>query len=119
MKSKGYKIGLVSDCGPDLPQIWDDTPFAPYFDVTVFSCSVGMNKGNPDIFIIALDKLGAKPKDCIYIADGMRNELTNAASLGIQAVQILITEEIDDSPIREDWHGLKISSLHEVPNLLK
>ena len=119
LKANGYKTGLISDCAPDVPEIWPETDFAPYFDVTVFSCAVGMNKANPQIFQIALEKLAVKPEHCMYVADGMRNELANAAGLGMKSIQILIPEERnDDSPIREDWHGLVISSLKEIINLL-
>ena len=119
LKANNYKIGLISDCFTDVPEIWNETPFAPYFDATVFSCKVGMNKANPQIFRIALEKLGVQPEDCVYIADGMRNELANAAGLGMTAIQLFVPEEYYDSPIREDWHGSAISSLHEVLNLLK
>lgn len=119
LKSNGYKLGLISDCFYDVPKVWPDTPYAPHFDVALFSCEVGMNKGNPRIFQIALETLDVEPEKCIYIADGMRNELSNAAGLGILAVQLHIPGEIYDSPIREEWRGPKISSLHEVHNLLK
>jgi len=119
LKSGGYKMGLISDCFYDVPEIWPETPYVKYFDVTVFSCDVGMNKANPEIFSIALEKLGVKAGDCIYVADGARNELANAAALGMKAVQIFIPEEVDNSPIREDWHGPVISSLQEILNLLK
>jgi putative hydrolase of the HAD superfamily len=118
LRTDGYKTGLISDCGPDVPAVWDETPFAPLIDVAVFSCAVGVNKGDPRIFKIALEKLAVRPEECIYVADGMRNELTNAAGLGMTAVQLLVPEEIDDSPIREDWHGPVIASLKEVLNLL-
>ena len=119
LKTNGYKVGLISDCGPDVPEIWNDTPFAALIDVAVFSCSVGMNKADLRIFQIAIDRLAVKPESCLYIADGMRQELTNAAKLGMHSVQILVPDEIDDSPIREEWHGPVISSLKEVLNLLK
>jgi putative hydrolase of the HAD superfamily len=118
LRGKGYKTGLISDCGPELPVFWNDTPYAPLIDVAIFSCSAGMNKADPRIFQIALVKLYVKPEDCIYVADGMRNELANAKKLGMHAIQILIPDEIDESPIREEWHGPKISSLKEVLNLL-
>ena len=78
-----------------------------------------MNKADPRIFQIALEKLAVKPDKCMYIADGMRNELTNAAGLGMTAIQLYVPEEYYDSPIRENWRGEKISSLQEVFNLLK
>jgi putative hydrolase of the HAD superfamily len=119
LKSEGYKIGLISDCYYDVPKIWPETPFAPYFDVTVFSCNVGMNKADPRIFQIALEELNEAPEDCIYVADGMRNELTNAQKLGMRSIRILVPGEDHESPIREEWHGQTISSLLEVLDCLK
>lgn len=119
LKSSGYKIGLISDCFYDVPEIWPETPFAPFFDVIVFSCSVGMNKSDPRIFQIALERLGVKANKCMYIADGNRNELANAKKLGMTSIQILVPGEIDDSPIREKWHGPRISSLHEIIGLIE
>jgi putative hydrolase of the HAD superfamily len=118
LKTNSYKTGLITDCGPDVPEVWEDTPLAPFFDVVVFSCVAGMNKGDLRIFQLAVEKLAVKPENCLYIADGMRNELANAAKLGMQAVKIHIADEIDDSPLREEWRGPVISSLKEVLNLL-
>ena len=120
LKSNGYKTGLISDCASDVPKFWEETPYAPFIDVAIFSCSVGMNKGNSRIFQMAVEELLVKPEDCLYIADGNRNELTNASKLGMHAIQLLVPEDIDENnPIREDWHGPVISSLQEVYNLLK
>jgi len=118
LKKQGYKLGLISDCFFDVTEFWPETSFAPHFDATVFSCEVGMNKANPAIFKIALEKLGVEAKGCIYVADGARNELANAAGLGMKAIQIFIPEERDNSPIREDWRGEKISSLKDILNLV-
>ena len=119
LKSNGCKIGLISDCASDVPAIWNDTPFAPLIDVTIFSCSVGMNKGDVGIFQMAVEELAVKPEDCLYIADGKRQELANASKLGMHALQIRVPAEIDDSPLREDWDGPVISSLKEVLTLVE
>jgi putative hydrolase of the HAD superfamily len=119
LKANGYKTGLITDCEPDVPALWSKTPFAPFIDVAVYSCTVGMNKNNPEIFKLATEKLEVKPKNCIYIADGNRNELANAKKLGMYAVRLLVPGEINDSPVREDWHGPVISSLKEVLTLVK
>lgn len=118
LKSNDYKIGLISDCASDLPIIWKDTPFAPLIDVTVFSCSAGMNKADPRIFRMALKELDVNPENCLYIADGIRQELANASKLGMQAIRIYVPDEIEDTPLREKWDGPEITSLSEVLNLL-
>ena len=118
LKKNGYKLGLVSDCGTDVPEIWQDTPFAPFFNVTIFSCLVGMNKDDSRIFQIAVKEMEVNPGDCLYIADGFRQELNNASKLGMHALQIRVPEEIYDGPLREEWEGPVISSLREVLALL-
>ncbi len=119
LKTAGYKTGLITDCAPDVPEHWEEMPFCRFIDVAVFSCSVGMNKADPRIFQITTEKLAVNPDKCIYIADGMRNELSNAEKLGMRSIQLFISDEIYESPIREDWQGQKISSLKEIINLLK
>jgi FMN phosphatase YigB (HAD superfamily) len=63
--------------------------------------------------------MAVKPEYCIYVADGMRNELANAKKLGMYSIQIYVPEEINDSPLREKWHGHRISSLNEILDFLK
>ena len=119
LKSQDYKTGLISDCWTDIPELWDKTPFARLIDVPIFSCHVGMNKADIRIFQMAADQLKVSPECCVYVADGMRNELANAARLGMHSVQIYVPEEIDTAPIREDWKGPVISSLSEIKEFLR
>jgi len=118
LKSRDYKTGLISDCWNDIPELWDETPFAPLIDSPVFSCHVGMNKADIRIFQTAVDRLQVNPENCVYVADGFRNELANAAKMGMHAVQIYIPEEIDTAPIREDWQGPTISTLSEIMGIV-
>lgn len=32
LKSRGFKIGLISNCSPETPVIWKDSPFLPLFE---------------------------------------------------------------------------------------
>ena len=119
LKSQGYKTGLISDCWNDIPELWDETPFAPLIDAPVFSCHVGMNKADIRIFQMAVDRLEVSPENCVYVADGFRNELANAAELGMHAVQMYVLEEIDTAPIRENWSGPTISTLSEIRGIIE
>lgn len=122
LKSKGYKIGLISDCTAETPLAWQRTPFAPLFDVTVFSCRAGIKKPDPRIYHIAMGQLGVRPPDCLYIGDGSSRELTGALEVGMYPVLIRAPDESDDTHFidrEEEWRGPIISSLREVLNLLK
>ena len=121
LKSNGYKTALISDCTAETPLVWQKTPFAPLFDVTVFSCRTGVKKPDPRIYHLATDQLGVKPPDCLYIGDGSSKELTGALQVGMYPVLIRDPKESIDTHFidREDWNGPVISSLQEVLNLVK
>lgn len=121
LQSQGIKVGLISNCSPETPLIWKDTPFAPLFDVTVFSSSAGVAKPDPRIYQIAVEQLAIEPENCLYIGDGSNQELTGALKAGMHPVMIRVDYE-DDSQIfakRESWSGPVISSLKEVLTLVR
>ena len=76
-------------------------------------------KPDPRLFQIALRKLAVKSKDCLYVADGMGQELETAAKLGMTAVKIDVPHDSEYEHDRETWQGITITSLKEVLNLVK
>ena len=124
LKSDGYKIALLSNCDTEPPVTWPRTPFAPYFDATIFSSTCGLEKPDPRIYRLATEKLGVKAEVCLYIGDGNNNELTGAAEAGMRPVLIRHPDEGNVYPLRSgeyeggSWNGEVISSLKEVLELL-
>jgi putative hydrolase of the HAD superfamily len=119
LKTKGHKIALLSNCSTETTIVWPETTFAKFFDVTVFSCAVGMMKPDPRIFHLAVEKLGVRPERCIYVADGMDGELKAAASVGMTPVKINFPHANHDDPYLEEWDGTTITSLKEIMDLVK
>jgi putative hydrolase of the HAD superfamily len=119
LRTKGYKIGLISNCSTETVIAWKDSPLAPLVDVAIFSCLAGLHKPDPRIYQIAMEKLAVKPKQCLYIADGMDKELVSASTLGMHAILIRIPGEDDYDNFREKWGGPVISSLKDVLKLLR
>jgi putative hydrolase of the HAD superfamily len=122
LKEAGYSTGLISDCSFSATVVWDKTPLAPYFDITVFSCLVGMRKPDPRIYLAALDQLQVTPGQCCYIGDGSSRELSGAARVGLRAVQLRVPGEDGEDVFRiglENWQGENIKSLSDVPGLLE
>ena len=120
LQSQGFKIGLISNCTPETPLIWKATPFAPLFDVAVFSSSVGVMKPDPRIYELAVEQLATKAENCLYLGDGGSQEFTGAARVGMHPVMIRVAYEDDTQPHlmnREEWADPVISSLKEVLTL--
>ena len=118
LKANSYKTGLISNCSMEATIIWEKTSLAPLIDVPVFSCLEGTIKPDPHIFQIAMERLAVPPENCLYVADGIGQELAAASKLGIHALLISAPQDSEYEAYREDWSGPKISSLKEVLNLL-
>jgi putative hydrolase of the HAD superfamily len=119
LKANGCKTGLISNCSTETTLVWGNSPLAPLIDVALFSCLVGLMKPDPRIYQMAVERLAVKPEECMYIADGMEQELLGASKLGMRAILIRVPGESDYDPYREEWDRLVISSLKEVLTLVE
>lgn len=59
---------------------------AGYFDTIVISEDVGVTKPDPKIFAIALERIGAKPHETVFIGDNWANDIVGATAVGMAAV---------------------------------
>jgi len=119
LKALGCKTGLISDCSPEVPIVWRETPLAALIDAPIFSCLVGLKKPDPRIYHLACERLGVDPQDCLYVGDGDSHELTGADRVGMHAVMMRAPH---DDPYRhdpEDWQGPCISALKDVLTLVQ
>jgi putative hydrolase of the HAD superfamily len=119
LRAKGLRIGLLSDCSAELPELWADLPLADLVDAPVFSALVGERKPHRAMYTAVCERLGVEPAECLYVGDGGSNELTGATAFGMRAVLIAdadwATGHRFDS---DDWHGESITDLSQVPALL-
>jgi putative hydrolase of the HAD superfamily len=117
LKAEGYKLGLISDCTAEVALLWPATPLAPLIDVPVFSCSVGLKKPDPRIFLLACERLGVAPGKCLFMGDGGSNELSGARAVGMFPVLIRVPYENTHNTRRHDeeqWHGVQITTVRDI-----
>jgi putative hydrolase of the HAD superfamily len=120
LRDQGFKIGLLSDCTPEILDIWPDLPYSEFVDCAVRSCEVGWRKPDPRMYRAVLQGLGLDPAACIYVGDGGSSELTGAAAVGLHPVLLRVPGETyhrDDA--ESDWNGETIESLGQVLELLQ
>ncbi len=103
----------MSDCTAEIPLVWEETPLAPLFDATVFSCLAGMRKPAPAIYAHICEQLEVAPDRCIYIGDGGSQELSGAQRAGMRAIWIPPAGH-DARVDPEEWSGESVASLDEV-----
>ena len=121
LKTMGHKIGMITNCTSEAPDLWEETPFVSLIDIPIFSSSTGYMKPDPQIYQLACEKLKVSPEKCLFIGDGSNQELTGAAQVGMEAVHIRVPdEELEDAYKinNENWNGTIISALKEVLDLV-
>ena len=123
LRAAGYRLGLLTNCGPAVESVWADSPLAARFDATAFSSEVGFLKPHPETYRIACKRLGLAPADCLYVGDGGDNELTGAAAAGLHAVLVETTAGTDLARLTLNhegatWAGPRIQELSQVAGLL-
>ncbi len=121
LKQEGYRTGLVSNCAPDVPHVWQSTPLAELIDVPLFSCEVKIKKPDPRIYRLACERLCVAPQACLYVGDGSDRELTGAQQVGLSAVLVLtsLVDTYDAQRLDVDaWKGRSVQSLNDIPTLL-
>jgi putative hydrolase of the HAD superfamily len=122
LKSEGYILGLISNCTMEIPGLWRETAMAPFFDKTLFSPECGVQKPDPRIFRIAVERLNVKAGECLFIDDN-GNNLRAAVSTGMDA--ILFTEPGGEEhihvmePQQTVWDGRRVKSMREFTQYLK
>lgn len=78
-KARGFRMGVISDTSISLPLTLEAAGIGHYFDCAISSDGVGAEKPDPKIYQAALDALGVKAEESLYVddydveADGARN----------------------------------------------
>jgi len=120
LRGRGLKTGLISDCGPAVPLVWEETPFPGLFDAVIFSCRAGLKKPDAKIYQLALDGLNLQASECLYIGDGHGGELEGAREMGMKTALIwsAIEPEEPERLVVQGWKGPILKTLDEVLRLL-
>lgn len=114
LKNKNYRLGIISNFDSRVYDVMRSLEINEFFDKFVISSEAGHAKPDPNIYHIALRKIGADPKECLHIGDNIYNDFHGPRALGIHA--LLLDRENDYESIGEQH---KIRSLNELPELLE
>ena len=104
-----YSLGMLSDAMPSLIKFMDQWGLLSLFDATVLSTQIGAIKPDPKMYEAILQKLNAKPADCLFVDDRAAN-LEGAIASGMKAVQMarpaFLPEVLWDGPVVDSFEAL-------------
>jgi HAD superfamily hydrolase (TIGR01549 family) len=88
LKQAGYRIGVVSNAEGRVAQDLDSAGFKGLFETVVDSHHVGVEKPDPRIFKIAMERMGVRPETTIYVGDVPAVDVEGAKAAGIAPLLI-------------------------------
>lgn len=112
LRDAGLELGVVSNFEAWLEQLLEELGVIGYFDVRVISGAEGMEKPDPRIFRLAMDRAGVRPEESVYVGDNPEFDVDPAAAVGMLPVLIDRRDRFPDAP------GLRITSMEELPGVL-
>jgi len=88
LRSDGYRLGLISNFEGWLETMLVELEIGHVFEVAVISGLEGVEKPDPRIYELALDKASVAPGKAVHIGDSLRFDVEPARSVGMHAVLI-------------------------------
>jgi putative hydrolase of the HAD superfamily len=109
LREAGHRLGVVSNADGRVEALLESLGLRAYFDVVVDSGTVGVEKPDPRIFALALERMGAAPEDAVYVGDIYEIDVIGARAAGMRALLL------DPLGRFGDLDCETLSSLDELP----
>jgi putative hydrolase of the HAD superfamily len=109
LRDAGVSLGVISNFEEWLERLLETLGVADYFPVRVISGIEGVEKPDPEIFRIALERGGVGAEESAYVGDHPFFDIEAAEEVGMVAVLI------DRRGRYPEAEGIRITSLEDLP----
>ena len=82
-RAAGIRTGLLSNSWGDSG--YERSAFRELFDAVVISAEVGLRKPDPAIFLLAAERIGVPPEECVFVDDLLHNA-EGARAVGMEGI---------------------------------
>lgn len=113
LHSAGLTLGVVSNFEEWLERLLEQLGVRAYFGVRVISGVEGLEKPDPRIFRLAMERAGVEPANAVYVGDNPELDVEPALALGMFPVLIDRRNRFPQAT------GARIVSMAELPALLE
>ncbi|ASJ07247.1 TIGR02253 family HAD-type hydrolase [Thermococcus pacificus] len=120
LQRSGYRLGIITD-GDPIKQ-WEKIlrlELDEYFGGVFISDHLGVKKPHPKIFRKALRKMGVEPGEAIMVGDRLYSDIYGAKQVGMRTVWFKYGKYADRELEYLDYADFTISSLEELPEILR
>ncbi len=84
LKRRGYRLGVVSNAEGRVERDLDAAGYAGLFETVIDSSVVGLEKPDPAIFRVALERLGVSAEGTVFLGDVPSVDVAGARAAGLE-----------------------------------
>jgi len=88
LRRAGYRLGVVSNSDGRVLEGLEAVGLVEPFELIIDSAHVGVEKPDPRIFAIALERLGLSPDEALYVGDLYEVDVLGARAAGLEVILI-------------------------------
>lgn len=82
------RLGIIANQNAGTEARMEAFGIRKYFDLIVSSAEEGIAKPDPQIFLLALERAGCSPEECVMVGDRLDNDILPAQKLGMKTVWV-------------------------------
>ena len=94
LRTRGVRTGVISNFDYRLPRLLAALGLSELLDVVVLPADAGAAKPSSRIFACALDRLGVRPNEAVYIGDDADDCIAGAQSAGLHAIDVAVVSDL-------------------------
>jgi putative hydrolase of the HAD superfamily len=93
LSGRGLRLGILSNWDYSLHRVVRTLGIDRFFITVIASLEEGVEKPDPGLFRIALDRLGVRPEEAVHVGDDPLDDVSGAHACGMGA--ILLDRSLD------------------------
>jgi putative hydrolase of the HAD superfamily len=113
LRDHGLRLVVVSNANCTLRAHMDRIGLSAHVDIVIDSCDEGVEKPDPRLFQIALQRAGARPESTIHVGDLYQVDVVGARAAGVRGVLL------DETGLYPDADCDRVASLAELVHRVK
>jgi putative hydrolase of the HAD superfamily len=113
LRDRGLTLVVVSNANGTLRRHMDRIGLASHVDIVIDSQDEGVEKPDPRLFQIALERAGARPESTIHVGDLYQVDVVGARAAGLRGVLL------DETGLHSDADCDRVGSLAELVERVK
>ncbi len=83
LREVGYLLGVLSNRSRPFHDYIEEKGLRPYFDLVLAAGEVGAWKPSPFIFRVAIERMGVRPNEVVYVGDNYFADVLGAQRAGL------------------------------------